>query len=590
MGVINEIFSQNKISFSTIEELIKNFLTKTKNKSKNITALHEIGLLKEYSFAKSEKSNRFINISKNNRIIKHYISPSELKENFVEWTKYLFDINEDDLDIVNQKLDNLKQKPLNKTFFENNLKKYLFKSKSFIELIKKGIPKNLREFVWDIAIGEKYGNHKYFNFDEEEKIYNSILKNAKKNAQIEKDLERTFIKKSEQSQKNIEKLRNILNCINNYNNGYCQGMNFIAGFLLKLTNFDEIQTFYIFRNILKDIKGYFEDDFPLLKKNIFIFDKYFKELYPKLYKHFKKAELYNEFWVGKWFQSLFTLSLPFDELCNIWDVLIIKGFDFIIYISLAIIGSIKNELLELKDSSDILAYLQNVLNPNELISINQELLNEQEKNYIIPLSDIINKAFKKEKQIKENYNIIFNEKYNIENNLNRSSLKLKKEKTDIHNEHNDYDSVCTKCTIETDNSIQNKNSFSSKNSTCSSNSSNIRCHIKNMKSSNLIKTQYNINNLKSNLCNIEFGLNNNNNNQILQKSTFDFSRNNKVLNINDNIIKMNTNGNNPNNLRNIFNINYPLQSNQCIYYPNNNLNCNLVDNRLQYTNYLVYYA
>ena len=344
-----------------------------------------------------EKSNRFINISKNNRIIKHYISPSELKENFVEWTKYLFDINEDDLDIVNQKLDNLKQKPLNKTFFENNLKKYLFKSKSFIELIKKGIPKNLREFVWDIAIGEKYGNHKYFNFDEEEKIYNSILKNAKKNAQIEKDLERTFIKKSEQSQKNIEKLRNILNCINNYNNGYCQGMNFIAGFLLKLTNFDEIQTFYIFRNILKDIKGYFEDDFPLLKKNIFIFDKYFKELYPKLYKHFKKAEIYNEFWVGKWFQSLFTLSLSFDELCNIWDILIIKGFDFIIYIGLAIIGSIKNELLELKDSSDILAYLQNVLNPNELISINQELLKEQEKNYILPLYEIINKAFKKGK-------------------------------------------------------------------------------------------------------------------------------------------------------------------------------------------------
>ena len=109
-----------------------------------------------------------------------------------------------------------------------------------------------------------------------------------------------------------------------------------------------------------------------------------------------------------------------------------------------------------------------------------------------------------------------------------------------------------------------------------------------MKSSNLIKTQYNINNLNNNLCNNEFGLNNNN--QISQKSTFDFSRNNKVFNINDNIIKMNTNGNNPKNLRNIFNINYPLQNSQCIYYPNNNLNCNLVDNRLQYTNYLVYYA
>ena len=51
-----------------------------------------------------------------------------------------------------------------------------------------------------------------------------------------------------------------------YNNGYCQGMNFIVGFLLKQTKFDEIKTYYILKSILPDIKGLFEVDFPLLKK------------------------------------------------------------------------------------------------------------------------------------------------------------------------------------------------------------------------------------------------------------------------------------------------------------------------------------
>ena len=582
MGAINDVFCQNTISFSKIEEIFQFFLSKSENKSQNIIALQEIGLLKEYSYIKSEKSNQFINISKNNRIIKQYINPSKLKENFVEWVKYLFDISEDNLDIVNQKIINLQKKPLNKAFFQNNLKKFLFQSKSFIKLINNGIPKYLREFVWDVVIGEKYYNHKYFKYDEEEKIYNSFLKNSKKHIQIERDLNRTFIKESEKNSQNIQKLRNILNCINQYNKGYCQGMNFIAGYLLKLTNFDEIKTFYIFKNILKDIQGYFEDDFPLLKTNIYIFDKYFKELYPKLYKHFKKAEVYNEFWVGKWFQSLFTLSLPFDELCTIWDILIIKGFDFIIYISLAIIGSIEKELLEIKDSSDILAYLENVLNPKQTISINQKFFEEQEKYYIISLTKIIHKAFKIEKRMIENYNTIVDERNNINNNLNNINLLLKtKEKKD---NHNDYDSVCTKETKDSDNCKNKNNSFSSKEITSSSNN---KSHIKNIKSPNLINTQYNINNLKNNLCNEKFGLNNN----ILRNSTFNCLRNSNNLNLNNTIEKMNTNYNyNINNLTNSYNINHPIMNSQCIYYDNNNKNYNIIVNMPHYNNYLIYYA
>ena len=577
MGAINEVFTQNNISFSKIEDMLKLFLNHNKNKSKNIVTLHEIGYLKEYSYIKSNKiSNETINFSRNYKSLKKVESISKLKDNFKEWTKILFDINIDDLESeqkLSQKIEYINQKPLNKSFFQKNIKKYLFNNVSFNKLINYGIPNNLREFIWDIVISEKYSNHKIFNYEEEQIKYNSILKNAKNNAQIEKDLNRTFINISEQTPKHLQTLRNVLNCINIYNNGYCQGMNFIVGFLLKITNFDEIQAFYIFKNIFKEIKHYFEDDFPLLKKNIAEFDSYFQNLYPKLYKHFNKYEIFNEIWIGKWFQTLFTISLPFNELCIIWDNLIIRGFNFIIYISLAIIDYIEEDLLELKDSSDIISYLQNVLNPEQNAFIYKAQY-EEFKNFFIPLNKIISKACKLEKKIKEN---IFNNtvyKKNIDyNNLTKVNLKLKTEKKD---HHNDLDSVGTK---ESDNSIITKSS--------SSYSSNFG-HINKIKSLNLANT-HNLNNIKVNLFKEKFNndnhckinsqnlnlqnqkklepINNDNTNKIYKKANINYGTNYLFLN----------------NSKNINGVNNLIQNMPNIYY-NNNMACD----RMQFSNIFIY--
>ena len=188
-----------------------------------------------------KSSNEVINFSKKNKSIKKFENENKIEENFIKWTKFFFDSNADDLEseqIYSKKIENFTRKPLNKSFFQENIKKYMFKKKSFNKLIKYGIPKNFREFIWDIIISQKYTNNKYFNYEEEQKIYNYILKNVKNNSQIEKDLNRTFINEIEKTPKNIEKLRNILNCINKYNNGYCQGMNYIARFLLEISNFD----------------------------------------------------------------------------------------------------------------------------------------------------------------------------------------------------------------------------------------------------------------------------------------------------------------------------------------------------------------
>jgi len=420
MGAINDSFSFNKLSFSKISEILNNLLSQESTKIQNTQVLKEIGFLNEFSYITSDRAaNEIIYCTKNNKIIKNVVFALQLKHNFLEWTKYFFDISDEELDSmpeINKKIENLKKKPLTIEFFQNNIKKYLFKEKTK-KLLEFGIPNNFRYFIWNIIISVKYNKNQYYDYNQELKEYKSILEKQVSNPQIEKDVNRTFMTTTEQTTKNIQILRNILNCINKYNpSGYCQGMNFIVGYLLKVTNFDEVRTFYIFKSILFDIKGYFEEGFPLLKKNNNKFSKYFKELYPKLHQHFQKHEILNEFWFGKWFQTLFTLCLQFDELNIIWDILLIKGFDFIINISLAIIGSMEKDLLELKDSTDIISYFDKVLNPQATIPVNKNFF-ETIDSYIIPLNQILSKAFELEGKIN------ISSQRNIDNNINYTGRK-----------------------------------------------------------------------------------------------------------------------------------------------------------------------
>ena len=255
MGIINDAF-QNKLSLPKIEEILNNLLKQGKPQNKQV--LQEIGLLNEYSYIISNQANNeIIYYSKENKIIKNFNFSTKIRSNFLEWTRYLFDINDEDLNSIQQfdnKIENFKKKSLTKEFFQNNIKKYIFNNKSLNKLLYYGIPNNFRLFIWDIVLSEKYNNHKCYNYDQELKEYLLIIKKSGNNPQIEKDIHRTFLKDSEQITKNINILKNILNCINQYNpGGYCQGMNYIIGYLLKVTNFDEVKTFYIFKSILKDI-------------------------------------------------------------------------------------------------------------------------------------------------------------------------------------------------------------------------------------------------------------------------------------------------------------------------------------------------
>jgi len=573
MGVYNcKSIPNNKLTFEQIELLFQNTINAKEipNSEKNISLQYH--LLEEYNLlkTKSKLNKEILHISNNCKIISGFIPLSQRKEIFGKWLYIIYNF---------EKLEEYKKKrklkiPNDKIFQMNLENMFENDNKSFIKLVRKGLPNNLRQHIWTLILDK---NEKIKSNFEKEKIYFESLLSLKKNnkdiEQINKDIYRTFIYEKDKTEKNISLLKDLLIALNNSNEkiGYCQGINFIVAFILKVTKFNKIKAFHISRLILKKIKGYFTKDFPLLKQNLVKFNEGFTTLIPKLYCHFKDNDVIDELWVGKWFQTLFTINLPFREACLIWDVLLAYGMDFVIPIALSIIYINKKKLLKFNDSSDIISFLEETLNPNPNSSKNilyKENINLG--NYIIPIDEIISLAKKIMFQLDmENNNGKVNNLNSYNNNLSKfenSTEKMKRQKI----EENSIGNKSNPSQISTDTSSVNKiNSYNLK--------SNIRINkfytVHHKTDKTLINTK-NIDNNTAKKENKDYKDKKDNSNSIRC-----FSHNNKNNNMNLNFSTPNKKNNNSNNLYNINSYNNKANMNFPFYEKDNFRNSNRLNGR-----------
>ncbi len=367
---------------------VKNCFTKIKHFLKYSNLPFDIEFLSFFenmknTLANDNKSKKqdFCLVSKKYKNISDYQNKETQKENFSKW-----------FEIINLIINNYNYTISFKENIEKNIRDfYKNEKKYFLHTSINSCPKILRSLIW-ITLSE------YIPLERKDKYYN-YLKNEITNPiyleQIEKDIYRTF--KEHKTENEIKSLKNILVAFTNLASeiGYCQGMNFIAGFLLDITNFDEIDAFYLFTYILGKIRGYFIQDFPLFNYHLYIFNYYFKQFFPKLEKHFINLEFPLELWFGKWIQTLFIINFPFEETCRIWSCLFVYGFDFIIPLSLSIVHYLEDNLLKLNDSSDVMCFLKESLSPKDIDFIYENI----EKNIIL-MDKIINKG----KQYKDSIN------------------------------------------------------------------------------------------------------------------------------------------------------------------------------------------
>ena len=379
--------SKNKLHLenyarNNIEELIKDFIIKMSNFKTPKKICEEIltEFKKEFSIDE-EKLKYFLNLLHSN-----------LSKNYLSNQRNFYDKNSNsgkEFIILNSA-----------SFLSNNdLMNLLLANKEITNSIKKKIVKKVILKDYDLTLNKRIKIWEYFLSINKIKLnfnYNEILLEmnklniSDKNTEvIDLDVVRTFF--ISDLEKNQNKLRKILKCINFLfkNIGYCQGMNYIAAFLLQIFNYDEEKTFIFMVGILKNTEfgTLFENDLKLLKIYFFIVDKIIEIFLPKIHKIFMKDSILTNFFAPSWFLTIFTNISNQFEIENAPKVSIlvvenffVEGWISVIRTGFTLINYYQEEIVKLK-RDEILNFMINNLIRLDLVK--NENFNEFLKHYEI---------------------------------------------------------------------------------------------------------------------------------------------------------------------------------------------------------------
>ena len=140
---------------------------------------------------------------------------------------------------------------------------------------------------------------------------------------------------------------------------YCQGMNFIAGFLLMVLK-DEQTAFKAMIQLLDrfNMSRLFNSDLPMLKLFFYQLDRLVSIFEPDLHSHFKDEMINSSYFASAWFITIFTNSIKHtvqgqdeaevsERLLQLWDYFLVSGWKAVLKMGLFVLKDSSGELLQL---------------------------------------------------------------------------------------------------------------------------------------------------------------------------------------------------------------------------------------------------
>ena len=218
-------------------------------------------------------------------------------------------------------------------FYESNINIKKLKINLVKELIDYNITSNIYKNILSFANQAQTKDKKYKSVFEE----------------IKRDINRTFY--TEKFTKGNGKLIliNVLSALAFIRPeiGYCQGMNFIAGALIELIE-EEEKIFWIFLSFIDniDMNLLYLKNMPDYSIRVFQLNYFIKQYFPDLFNHFKKNQITPDIIFSKWILTIFANYLPFETCYKIWDLFIIDKWKAIFRISIVLLDSMKDKLLQ----------------------------------------------------------------------------------------------------------------------------------------------------------------------------------------------------------------------------------------------------
>ena len=264
---------------------------------------------------------------------------------------------------------------------------YTSKQKKYNKILIRGPPNNIRWMFW-LTLAKIH----YMNKDKEDsvesdngKIYNALLnrkiKKRRKNKIINDISNNKHFPFKARAQQDM--LFNVIKAITLYapNIEYKSELQTIAGYLLVISDFNELQTFLFLRYFLSSSYGlkfrtFFIENNDNNTKEMFEYtlNELIKERFPKVFSLLNnikcKANLGSDL-AG----TLFTLNFPFAVCVRFWDCIIANGLSFIFNIILGLIKYSEKDILQSNDEDDFLSCFEyNLQNEEEVIAFREKII------------------------------------------------------------------------------------------------------------------------------------------------------------------------------------------------------------------------
>ncbi|DBA01592.1 TPA: hypothetical protein N0F65_011348 [Lagenidium giganteum] len=176
----------------------------------------------------------------------------------------------------------------------------------------------------------------------------------KRSSMIERDVTRTFsiFERSQMPAVSLESqqraLFRVLNAISEAEDGYCQGMNFIAALFL-VEGIEEANAYALFLYLLKKrhLARIFQRSSTFLDDYLHHFSMMFEKELPDLYKHMHDQGFSIPMYGIEWFTTLFSLSTKLDLACAIFDLFFVGVHDIFLRMGLAILKLSEAKLMSM---------------------------------------------------------------------------------------------------------------------------------------------------------------------------------------------------------------------------------------------------
>jgi len=249
----------------------------------------------------------------------------------------------------------------------------LARGPTYKKLIRKGVPPELRPRVWMEASGaaalrEASPRGYYTSLGDSTPDKGTV-------DQVDNDLHRTFSGNPMfDTPEQHALLRRVLLAFARHNPsvGYCQSMNYLAGFLMIVVK-EEEDVFWLLVSMMeeklyacthsKDLRGTLVE-FKVLHKLV-------ERKLPKLARHFAETETDLTFICSKWLLCQFCDVLPSETAARVWDCVYAEGSKVFHRVALAVLFQNEKAMLQTKDMGNIMRILQGAVasahNPDVLL-------------------------------------------------------------------------------------------------------------------------------------------------------------------------------------------------------------------------------